>query len=118
MFSVKCRKNCASKYRLILVLLLIGSEGGRDFSTNRRANSLFQSLGSSSGQAKRKESASANLGRASIDRVPKKECAKVVANLFDREFFVHWNATIIQIINFHQMSELYHAIEAITSDFR
>ena len=50
MFGVKCRKNCASKYRLILVLLLIGSEGGRDFSTNRRANSLFQSLGSSSGQ--------------------------------------------------------------------
>ena len=95
MFGVKCRKNCASKYRLILVLLLIGSEGGRDFSTNRRANSLFQSVGSSSGQAKRQESASANLVRAMMDRVAEKECAKVVANLFDREFFVHRNATII-----------------------
>ena len=95
MFGVECRKNCASKYRLILFLLLIGSKGGRDFSTNRRAISLFQSLDSSSGQAKRLESASANLGRATIDRVPVKECAKVVANLFDLEFFVHWNATII-----------------------
>ena len=84
-----------SKYRLILVLLLIGSEGGRDFSTSLRANSLFQSLGSSSGQAKRQESASANLVRATMDRVAEKECSKVVANLLDREFFVHWNAIII-----------------------
>ena len=35
----------------------------------------------------RKGAASANLGRATIDRVPVKECSKVVANLFDREFF-------------------------------
>ena len=69
MFGVKCRMNCASKYRSILVLLLIGLEGRREFSTNRRANSQCQSLGSSSGQAKRKESGSANLGRASIDCV-------------------------------------------------
>lgn len=98
MFGVKCRKNCASKYRLILFLLLIGSKikVGEIFRPIVEQIAYFSLSAVRRDKRKdRKGAASANLGRATIDRVPVKECSKVVANLFDREFFVHWNAIII-----------------------